>query len=58
VELIEMGANRLAPPRSGAEIARAIDAALGSPPSVFERREVYGSGNAAEKIAARLTAAA
>jgi UDP-GlcNAc3NAcA epimerase len=58
VELLELGANRLAPPHSGADIARAIDAALRTPSSVFERREVYGSGDAAEKIAARLTAAA
>lgn len=58
VELLELGVNRLAPPRNGADIARAIAAALETPPALFQRREVYGSGDAAEKIAARLTAAA
>jgi UDP-GlcNAc3NAcA epimerase len=54
VELVELGANRLAPPRSGPEIARAIASALDTPPSVFERRGVYGGGDAAQIIAARL----
>jgi UDP-GlcNAc3NAcA epimerase len=53
VELIEAGANRLAPPRDAQAIAHAIEAALVTPASAFDG-ELYGKGDAAEQIAARL----
>jgi UDP-GlcNAc3NAcA epimerase len=54
VELIEIGANRLAPPRDTSTITEAIEAALRTPEAVFQRRGLYGEGNAAHKIAAHL----
>lgn len=53
VELIEAGANRLAPPRDAGTVSRAIEAALATPPGVFDG-ELYGKGDAAEQIAACL----
>lgn len=53
VELVEAGANRLAPPRDAQGIAHAIEAALATPASAFGG-ELYGKGDAAEQIAARL----
>jgi UDP-GlcNAc3NAcA epimerase len=58
VELVDMGVNRLAPPRDAGTITQAIEAALQTPTSAFERRGIYGTGDAAQKIAARLAAAA
>ena len=54
VELIEAGANRLAPPRDAQTITRAIDVALATPASVFGGG-LYGKGDAAEQIGARLS---
>jgi UDP-GlcNAc3NAcA epimerase len=53
VELIEAGANRLAPPRSARAIARAIESGLETPKRAFARR-LYGKGDAAQKVAAGL----
>lgn len=53
-ELIEIGANRLAPPHDVQSIVRAIETGLATSPSVFEHRALYGNGDAAEKIAERL----
>ena len=52
VELVEAGANRLASPLNLGSIGRAIDAALRAPRDVFGRGDLYGSGNAADQIAA------
>ncbi|HJY77110.1 MAG TPA: UDP-N-acetylglucosamine 2-epimerase (non-hydrolyzing) [Burkholderiales bacterium] len=56
VELIDIGANRLAPPRDAGTISEAIAAALDTPEKVFINEGLYGDGNAAQKIAARLAA--
>ena len=53
VELIEAGANRLAPPRDAATVARAMEASLQTPGRVFDGA-LYGQGDAAQKIAASL----
>jgi UDP-GlcNAc3NAcA epimerase len=53
VELIEAGANRLAPPRDAAAVVSAIEAALRTPASAFDG-ELYGKGDAARQIAASL----
>ena len=53
VELIEAGANRLAPPRDAATVAHAIEASLQTPARAFDG-ELYGRGDAAQKIAASL----
>ena len=53
VELVEAGANRLAPPWDAGMVSRAIDAALATRPAVFDG-ELYGEGDAAEQIAACL----
>ena len=52
VELVEAGANRLAPPHDSRTIADAIESALAAPRNVFGQSDLYGNGNAAEKIAA------
>jgi UDP-GlcNAc3NAcA epimerase len=55
VELVQAGWNRLAPPRNGAALYRALRAALSwRPPRTAAR--IYGDGNAARKIAAALAA--
>ncbi len=56
IELVEIGANRLAPPVSAEAITRALDEALETPASVFARGNLYGRGDAAQGIAARLAA--
>lgn len=53
VELVETGWNRLCPPLPGADIAAAVRAAAGSQGSA---QELYGSGSAADEIAAALAA--
>jgi UDP-GlcNAc3NAcA epimerase len=55
VELIEIGANRLAPPSDARTITEAIAAGLNTPERAFDRRDLYGDGNAARKIAGRLS---
>lgn len=54
VELIEAGANRLAPPHDAQAIARAVEDGLATPASAFARDDLYGKGDAAQKIAGRL----
>lgn len=56
VELVEAGANRLAPPLDARTVAEAAQAMLGLSPEVFERQDLYGDGHAAEKIVAGLRA--
>ena len=55
IELIEVGANRLAPPIDGRSVAQAVEAGLATPTSAFERDDLYGNGDAAKKIARQLT---
>lgn len=59
-ELLEMGWNRLAPPRAGSEAIRdTIDAALAAgPPATATEAAPFGSGRAAEAIADILDAPA
>lgn len=52
VELVESGANRLAPPEDSQTIVSAIESALAPSREVFGRGDLYGSGNAAGEIAA------
>jgi len=54
-ELIEVGANRLAPPHDARSVARAVEAGLTTAESAFDRDDLYGRGDAAEKIAKQLT---
>jgi UDP-GlcNAc3NAcA epimerase len=54
IELVEAGANRLAPPHDAPTIARAIEAGLATPASAFSGANLYGSGDAAAKIAGQL----
>lgn len=54
VELIEIGANWLAPPRDAQTIVHAIESALTMNMSIFGKGELYGSGDAAHRIAARI----
>ncbi|MGH8766242.1 MAG: non-hydrolyzing UDP-N-acetylglucosamine 2-epimerase, partial [Burkholderiales bacterium] len=53
VELIEAGANRLAPPLDAAALTRAIEAAQQTPQGAFDGA-LYGKGDAAQTIAASL----
>lgn len=53
VELVEAGWNRLAPPRDAAAVLRSLRASLGS---VGADVAPYGSGDAAQRIVARLLA--
>lgn len=55
VELIECGANRLAPPSSAASIVTAVDAALQT--GIFPASGLYGDGNCAQAIVAALLSA-
>jgi UDP-GlcNAc3NAcA epimerase len=55
VELVECGANRLAPPDSAESIVAAVDAALQT--GVFPAGGLYGDGNCAQAIVAALLAA-
>jgi UDP-GlcNAc3NAcA epimerase len=54
VELVAAGANRLAPPRSARAVARALESGLAAPARGFARGGLYGKGDAAKVIAARL----
>ena len=54
VELVAIGANRLAPPRDAAGILAAIEQGLATPQPVFDHPGLYGDGDASGKIAARL----
>lgn len=53
IELVESGWNRLAPPADADLLRTALDEALGSRGQALS---LYGAGNAAEQIAARLAA--
>jgi UDP-GlcNAc3NAcA epimerase len=55
VELIEAGANRLAPPRDANAVAAAIEGSLRTPATAFDGA-LYGKGDAARQIAACLGA--
>ena len=57
IELIEVGANRLAPPIDGRTVAQAVEAGLTTPASAFERDAVAAATQSAsgKKIARQLT---
>jgi len=50
IELIELGWNRLAPPRTASAIVEAISSALDAPVPAEPDRPLYGDGHAAEQI--------
>lgn len=53
IELVELGFNRLAPPRSVAHVVEQIEAALASPPP-SRPEDLYGGGQAGRRIASLL----
>lgn len=55
VELVETGANRLAPPSDLAGLSRALDEGVRRGPLAEARPQLYGDGKAAERIAALLS---
>lgn len=50
VELVELGWNRLVPPRSTTEIVKAVQSVLGEPSPAEPNCPLYGDGHAAEEI--------
>ena len=54
VELVELGYNRLLPPRAAEEIAEGIVAYLDSPRAAAPAEDLYGGGRAAAAIVAAL----
>lgn len=54
VELVEGGFNRLAPPGASADILAACRAALGSRPDFTGAAHLYGAGDSAQLIAAKI----
>jgi UDP-GlcNAc3NAcA epimerase len=57
IELLEIGANRLAPPTSAERVHAAMREAMGAPPPTRKPAELYGDGQAALRIARLLAAA-
>ena len=55
IELVEIGWNRIIPPRSADAVCKGIIAALGAVPAAEPPADLYGGGHAAERIVQVLT---